>query len=118
MLYRESLKPRITGITNVSFSEITVHLKIPGPTEIMAMAGIYHSPRYESNPNDSTFVTKFCLYLDTFISQFKKGIIVGDINIHVNKPNDYIPYNYLTMLDSMDLYQVVDFPTHQSAKKV
>ena len=47
MLYRELLKPRITEVTNVSFSEIFVHLEIPKTTEIMAIAGIYCPPRSE-----------------------------------------------------------------------
>ena len=74
----------------------------------MAIAGIYHPPRSKNIPDDITYLPEFGLYLKTFISQFKRWIIVGDINIHVNKPNDYIPYNYLTML----LYGHV--PTSQS----
>ena len=88
----------IRGVTNVSFFVITVHLKIPGTTVIMAIVRIYHPQRSENNSNDSTVITEFGLYLKTFISQFKRCIIVGDINIHFYTLNDNIPYNYLKIL--------------------
>ena len=56
-----------------------------GNTEIMAIAKIYNPPRYEYNPNESTLTTEFDLYPKSFISQFKRWIIVGDINIHISK---------------------------------
>ena len=96
------------------FSKITVPLKITGTTEIMATAGIYHPPMSENNPNYSIFITVFGPYHKTLISQFKRWIIIGVITIHVNKPNDYITYNYMIMLDSVSLCQLMDFPIHQS----
>ena len=36
------------------------------------------------------------------------------MNIHVNKPDDVIPHNYLQMIEAVDLSQLVTFSTHKS----
>ena len=36
------------------------------------------------------------------------------MNIHVNKPDDVIPHDYLQMIEALDLSELVTFSTHKS----
>ena len=41
-------------------------------------------------------------------------MILGDMNIQVNKPDEVTPHDYLQMIEALDLCQLVTFPTHKS----
>ena len=41
-------------------------------------------------------------------------IILGDMNIQDNKPDEVVPHDHLQMIEALDLSQLVTFPTHKS----
>ena len=59
-----------------------------------------------------TFLNEFSTRLESLITQPSELLVVGDFNFHVDETNDLEARRYINMLNSFDLIQHVDEPTH------
>ena len=62
-------------------------------------------------------MTRFLEEFDDFLSVINtlpgRPLLLGDLNIHVNKPSKYEVVHYLTSLAEHDIHQYVTEPTHK-----
>lgn len=64
--------------------------------------------------NVSSFLADFEDYLCGLQTKPHDFIICGDVNFHLDTPSDPSTARFLALLDSHNLYQMVNQPTHQS----
>ena len=69
---------------------------------------IYRSPSLSK----SVFLAEFASLLEIIVSSPSEIVITGDVNIHVDDIHDPYAVKFLKLLDSFNLRQLVDFPTH------
>ena len=60
----------------------------------------------------SAFFKEFKDLLSKHIHHSHELVLVADLNIHLNKPNEPDTAHLLDILDSMDLTQHINEPTH------
>ena len=83
----------------------------------ITLLGCYHSPPSKINTaSDAVFIDQFGILLEEIIPDAGNLIILGDMNIQVNKPDKVIPHDYLQMIEALDLSQLVTFSTYKSGK--
>lgn len=105
IIYRESWKVSPVSVPLYQSFESLV-IKLNGPSPII-VATVYRPPK----PN-SEFINEFYAFL-TFISPLSPTVILlGDFNIHIQNGNNYFTKDFLSCLDSFDLQQFINFPTH------
>ena len=76
---------------------------------------IYRIPYSAAHPvSTSVFLDEFPAYSESVVKSPEPLLIAGDLNIHVNVPNDSDAARFLELLTSMGLEQHVDKPTHIS----
>ena len=59
-------------------------------------------------------IDQFGILLEDIIPDAGNVIILGDMNIQVNKLDEVIPHDYLQMTEALDSSQLVTFSTHKS----
>ena len=97
--------------TSFEFAEYIV---ISGSNKVK-VAIIYQTPYSEKHPvTVSTFLGEFTEYLESTVLSSERLLIVGDMNIHVNVPDDPDAFKFLDLLECMGLTQHVIAPTHRS----
>ena len=64
----------------------------------------------------STFLSEFAEYLESIVLSSERLLIVGDMNIHVDVPDDSDAIKFLDLLECMGLTQHVITPTQRSGK--
>ena len=70
---------------------------------------VYRPP----SPNlDNVFFTEFSSLLQNLVTSSYELIITGDFNFHVNNSNCPSANSFLSLIDTVDLTQLVSFPTH------
>ena len=79
-----------------------VHAKVP-----LFILVIYRSPK----PN-SDFIQEFAEVLSHFMTRYDKILILGDFNIHVCCPHQSFTSDFIDILESFNLTQAVQEPTH------
>ena len=76
---------------------------------IINLVTIYRPP----DTNILDFCHEFKDILEQHINQSGKLVLMGDFNITVNKPSDRDPSTFLDTLDSFNLVNKIEEPTHQ-----
>ena len=61
----------------------------------------------------SDFLSEFKVFMESVLTYSGRLLIVGDFNIHVNKPDGEGVAKFLDLLDDMNLQQHVVGPTHE-----
>ena len=98
-----------------SFQYITCTIRSSQHSCNITLLGCYHPPPSKINiASDAVFIDQFGILLEDIISDAGNLIILGDMNIQVNKPDEVVPHDYLQMIEALDLEQLVTFPTHKS----
>ena len=112
ILYRSSLN--LVRVQNIGSFETFEYLvvRINLSKESIFLICIYRPPPSDKN-NLSTkkFHEEFSDFLDAFVAK-DKYILIGDINIHFNNKSDSNTKKLLDTLDSRNLKQWIDVPTH------
>ncbi len=81
----------------------------------MRMIAIYRPTRSKKNRTPlSVFYEEFSDILESCITSQEELLIVGDLNFHVDDENDHDATHFLDILESFDLVQHVNEPTHIS----
>ena len=97
------LSPMVLPTTS-SFECLAFTCKPPHPMTVLL---IYRPPK----PN-SAFIPEMSDLLTTLCTTSANTIILGDLNIHVDTPSCQPAADFLQLLDSLNLQQHVDAPTH------
>jgi len=115
------------GIVLLSRTELSVTLHTAGEktsfefAEYIVIAGnnkvkvaiIYRTPYSEKHPVAvATFLGEFAEYLESIVLSSERLLIIGDMNIHVDVPDDADAIKFLDLLECMGLTQHVIRPTH------
>ena len=80
----------------------------------ISLLGCYQAPPSKiTTASDAVFINQLGILLEEIIPDAGNLIILGDINIQVDKPDEVIPHDYLQMIEALDLEQFVTFPTHR-----
>ena len=66
----------------------------------------------------STFLSEFADYLEFIVLTTEPLVITGDMNIHVDDPDNSDTVKFLDLIESMSLNQHVTTPTHRSGHKL
>ena len=113
VIYRSTLSlVSITAGERTSF-EFAEYLVSSG-TDKFRLVVVYRTPYSRVHPiNVSTFIEEFADYMESTILTPEPLLITGDINIHVDIPNDPDALKFLDLLDSLGLVQHVKTPTHR-----
>ena len=78
----------------------------------ITLQGCYHPPPSKINTaSDAVFIDQFGILLEGILPAAGNLIILGDMNIQVNKADDVIPHDYLQVTEVLDLSQLVKFPS-------
>ena len=76
---------------------------------------IYRTPYCLMHPVTSAiFLDEFPYFVGDIVDSYKKFIICGDINTHCHMDDNYEKQCLDNILDSFELKQMVDVPTHES----
>ena len=79
------------------------------------VAIIYRTPFSEKHPvTVTTFLRDIAEYLESIVLSSERLLIVGDMNIHMDVPDDADAIKFLDLLECMGLTQHVITPTHRS----
>ena len=77
----------------------------------ITLLGCSHPPPSKINTASySVFIDQFGILLEDIIPDAGNLIILGNMNMHVNKPDDVIPHDYLQMIEALDLSHLLHFP--------
>ena len=113
------------GIATVSKSELNISSSRDEPYKTMELSSfiistgnkqlnltaIYRPP----NTNVFEFCSELASLLENNINSSSELLLLGDFNIAVNKPSDSGPAAFLDVLDSFNLINKVNEPTHRLA---
>ena len=76
---------------------------------------IYRTPYSRVHPiTVSTFLSEFADYLESIVLTTEPLMIIGDMNIHVDDPDNSDSVEFLDLIESMSLNRHVTTPTHRS----
>ena len=79
------------------------------------VAIVYRTPFSEKHPvTVATFLSDIAEYLESIVLSSERLLIVGDMNIHMDVPDDADAIKFLDLLECMGLTQHVITPTHRS----
>ena len=105
VIYRENLDLSPMPLpTLTSFECLAFKCKPPISTTVLL---IYRPPTY-----NQYFIPEIHDLLTTICANPGNIVILGDLNLHVDSPSSHSVEDFLQILDSLDLTQHVNVPTH------
>ena len=90
------------------------HRVIPTHCTITLLGCYYPPPSKINTASDAVFINQFGILLEDILPHAGNLIILGDMNIQVNKLDEVIPHDYLQMIEALDLSLLVTISTHKS----
>ena len=73
---------------------------------------MYHPPQSE-NVNHQDFLNEFITLVGTLRTSYKNMIILGDLNLHLNDPNDLVAGQFMENLEAIRTVSMCHFPNTQ-----
>ena len=114
LVCKSSMNPRLITSGNTASFEYS-KWSIKYSTYTISVVVIYRPPYSEKNPvSVNTFITEFGDYLESVITDQNRLIIGGDFNIHMEDKENASVEKLTDMLDSMNMQNHVNIPTHVS----
>ena len=96
-----------------SFEHVTWELKIKSTT--IRIHGIYHPPYSLTNKiTNGRFIEDFMEFVSTTLPSHQNNIFLCDFSLHVSDALDTDSAIFNDSIDTLGLYQHVDFTTHKS----
>ena len=108
IVFRKDLNVTKTCTTTYTTMEMAT-FQININNFVINLVTIYRPP----DTNILDFCHEFTDILEQHINQSGELVLMGDFNITVNKPFDPDPSTFLDTLDSFDLVNKIEEPTHQ-----
>ena len=75
----------------------------------LLIVAIYRPP---NSTSFNEFIADFSSLLTVIISSPKKLLILGDFNVHINKPHNPDSSKFIDLLDEFGLHNFINIPTH------
>lgn len=114
LLFKKTLSLEVTRVTTKSFECMDACLT-SGAVSLRIVVVYRLHPKYKKNGiNSNSFFDEFTELLSKHILLPGKLLLLGDFNIHWNKPTDSCTLKLRDILDSFQLRQHVCEPTHTS----
>jgi hypothetical protein len=114
LLFRKTLSVKCTPVKMKSFECMDACIT-SGGTSLRLLVVYRLHPKYKKNGiNSNLFFDEFTDLVSKFVTFPGKLLIVGDFNIHWNKPNDPNTLKLNDILKNFELDQFVQKPTHTS----
>ena len=115
ILHRTSLTRHIAASTRdfvyTAFEICEVRLSYDGHTAVFL--SVYRPPPSRQNKLTNTvFLEQFSYLLESYVS-CDRLFVVGDLNVHFDKPSDPSTSALNVVLDNLSLHQLVNVPTHR-----
>ena len=115
VLYRTSLTKNLAVSTRdfafTAFEICEVRLSYDGHTAVFL--SVYRPPPSRQNKLTNTmFLEQFSHLLESYVS-CDRLFVVGDLNVHFDKPSDPSTSALNVVLDNLSLHQLVNVPTHR-----
>ena len=114
IVYKSNIKLQINNKVKKfkTFEVMETMLQTKG--ELLRLVNVYRPPYSKKNPYTvNMFLAQFEEYLDSLDDKPATPIIVGDINIHIEKDSLEV-LRYKDLLDSCLLSQHINVPTHEA----
>ena len=105
VLHKKSLSITQLHLNLPTFSSFE-YLAFSLPNSVTSIL-IYRPPT--SHPSFLSELSELLTLASTLSSRL---LLTGDFNVHVDRPNDPLTRDFLSLLDSFHITQHVDFPTH------
>ena len=105
-------QPACPCYTSFECCSITLADTVSGKLSVFNVYRPPNSSKYSSP--FSTFIKKFESFLAYAATLPHRFLITGDFNIHVNDSADICSQQFVTLISSFGLSQVIDFPTHDA----
>ena len=114
VMYNNNIKiPRMEKQEYSTFELLTVRLCVSGKN--VSIHGVYHAPLSEQNKHtNQQFLDEFSEVMFLKIIESTEILILGDFNIAVNNSMNPDVQLLIAWLESNNLHNIVDFPTHRS----
>ena len=113
MLSRTELSVTLHTAGEKTSFEFAEYIVVVGNNKVK-VAIIYRTPYSEKHPvTVATFLSEFAEYLESIVLSSERLLIVGDMNIHVDVPDDADAIKCLDLLECMGLTQHAITPTHR-----
>ena len=114
VLHQTSLTRNIAVSTRdfvfIPFEICEVHLSCDGHTAMFLC--VYRPPSSRQNKlTNALFLEQFSGLLESYVS-CGRLFVVGDFNVHFDKPSDSTTSALNVLLDNLSLHQLVNVPTH------
>lgn len=94
-------------LTTDVYSSFELQLFVLELDNPMAISVIYCPPKPHKD-----FINEFSDFLGSNIPNFDRLLILGDFDIHMCCPANILAKEFLSLIDSFDLIQLVNVPTH------
>ena len=81
--------------------------------KILTIVGIYHPPLGSTRNTPARFLDQVSELVQYLFTNHKNLVLLGDLNIHVNKLDDHDTQAYIGTMEALGLVQHIDQQTHQ-----
>ena len=109
-IYKSGLKvEKVRSITKKSFEGLIIRFQ-------QTLFALIYRPPYsrKHSVNISTFLNEFGEIVSSLLQENSQTIIIGDINVPWNLTEHTDTKRLIDILNTFDLTQVIDFPTHKA----
>ena len=107
VIFRDTIKKKVNKIEGTASFEY-LDISLSHDSELLRLLVIYRPPSNSVHE----FCKDFAKVTDTLNVQKGNLVIVGDMNVHVDNPQNHNVAQFLDVLDTSNLVQHVDKPTH------
>ena len=112
-VYKSNLKiKKLSKTSYSSFEHLQILVQSPDTTGL-SLTAVYRPPPNKKNGlTVHQFLEEISNFLDEWILDKNRLLLVGDFNFHVNNQNDPAATSFLKLMDSYGLVQHVKSSTH------
>ena len=108
LICRQEFKPRkVNPIIQCNSFEHSLYNLSAFDSDLLIVA-VYRPP----NSTFNEFIDDFSSLLTVIIASPKKLLILGDFNVHINKPHNPDSSKFIDLLDEFGLHNFINIPTH------
>ena len=111
LLYKDSMKVKKIEAQHLHTMEYAIW-QVSLKNKTIEILGIYHPPPKQDQTN-TIFLDEITKLLTLKLPNMENAIILGDLKMHIEDPNDFNSKIFVDMMEALGLKQLVVEPTHQ-----
>lgn len=115
IIYRSEYKPKKLSALPCckTFEYVCVQLKIPNQRDVIALSIYRPGSKSLTAELFAEFINEFSVLLDALATFRCSLLLLGDLNIHLERTGDAQVCDFTDLLSSFDMCQCVEQPTHR-----